>query len=284
MHSGLAGLCFGLAAVTKYQAWLFLPLLVVLALMNGWTRRDWVRGVIGALVPAVALIAWLLARSEPGAMLALQVANAGGLRPAWSWELAPRLRSWAGLWQLSLGWPVLLLAGLALVVLVIGRRGKPVVRGITAVDKILVLFIVGYVVAHWLFAVPIWDRYILPILPLVLILMARIMAGAIRWGLIRFPAGEQPRWTGVVLGVVVLAALLVPAIQARFGRYPIGSQPTADQGAWRVAEVLDDAPYGTVLYDHWYSWQWRYHLFDSKVYELVSLCRRFERRPVRVWS
>ena len=30
--------------------------------------------------------------------------------------------------------------------------------------------------------------------------------------------------------------------------------------------MLKDAPYGTVLYDHWYSWQWRYQLFDSRVY------------------
>ena len=24
--------------------------------------------------------------------------------------------------------------------------------------------------------------------------------------------------------------------------------------------------YGTVLYDHWYSWHWRYQLFDDRVY------------------
>jgi hypothetical protein len=30
--------------------------------------------------------------------------------------------------------------------------------------------------------------------------------------------------------------------------------------------MLAHAPYGTVLYDHWYSWQWRYHLLDSGVY------------------
>jgi hypothetical protein len=29
---------------------------------------------------------------------------------------------------------------------------------------------------------------------------------------------------------------------------------------------LHQSPYGTVLYDHWYSWQWRYHLFDQNVY------------------
>src|SRR5690606_17436049 len=50
------------------------------------------------------------------------------------------------------------------------------------------------------------------------------------------------------------------------GGYPIGGQPAADGGAGRIAHLLEDAPYGTVLYDHWYSWQWRYQLFDSRVY------------------
>jgi hypothetical protein len=31
------------------------------------------------------------------------------------------------------------------------------------------------------------------------------------------------------------------------------------------AFLSEHAP-GTVLYDHWYSWQWRYHLLDSNVY------------------
>ncbi len=47
---------------------------------------------------------------------------------------------------------------------------------------------------------------------------------------------------------------------------PLGSSPQADQGAAEIAAALADAPYGTVLYDHWFSWQWRYHLFDKRVF------------------
>jgi hypothetical protein len=54
--------------------------------------------------------------------------------------------------------------------------------------------------------------------------------------------------------------LLIPAFAARVG------QPTADNGTAQIAKVLADAPYGTVLYDHWYSWQWRYQLFDKRVF------------------
>lgn len=68
------------------------------------------------------------------------------------------------------------------------------------------------------------------------------------------------------LSAVFLLFLLPSAIAARNGRLPIGGQPGADQGAAQIAEFLADAPYGTVLYDHWYSWQWRYHLFDKRVF------------------
>jgi hypothetical protein len=67
------------------------------------------------------------------------------------------------------------------------------------------------------------------------------------------------------MGVLVIL-LLGGAWGARNGRYPIGGQRNADQGAAVVAEILADSPYGTVLYDHWYSWQWRYQLFDKPVY------------------
>ena len=33
-----------------------------------------------------------------------------------------------------------------------------------------------------------------------------------------------------------------------------------------MAAQLADAPWGTVLYDHWYSWQWRFHFLDQPVY------------------
>jgi hypothetical protein len=73
-----------------------------------------------------------------------------------------------------------------------------------------------------------------------------------------------PAITGLLIVVVVLH--LPVAANARAGRYSLGGQPAADGGAAAVALALVDAPYGTVLYDHWYSWHWRYQLFDSRVY------------------
>jgi hypothetical protein len=78
-----------------------------------------------------------------------------------------------------------------------------------------------------------------------------------------------------------------PAVQARQGEFPVGGQPAADGGAAEVAAWLADAPYGTVLYDHWHSWHWRYYFFDRAVYvswfpdpaALVEEMRVFGDRP-----
>ena len=73
--------------------------------------------------------------------------------------------------------------------------------------------------------------------------------------------------------ILLLSALLLiatfqisPALAARDGFYPVGGQRNADRGAWQVAQYLDKAPYGTVLYDHWFSWHWRYAFIDKGVY------------------
>jgi hypothetical protein len=65
---------------------------------------------------------------------------------------------------------------------------------------------------------------------------------------------------------LLLFLFQAPAVlAAREGRLPIGGRPDGDGGAAEVAAVLAAAPYGTVLYDHAYSWQWRYHFHGGKV-------------------
>jgi 4-amino-4-deoxy-L-arabinose transferase-like glycosyltransferase len=265
VRAGWAGMCFGLAVATKYQAWLFLPLLIALALLGGWSRREWGRGIAGAAIVGGVVLAWLLARPEAAPLLGQQIANAGGLRLAWSWELWPRLASWAGLSRLALGWPLLIVIVIAAAVWLLraGRSEGP--RSFDPITPLLALFLAAYGVAHWLFAVPVWDRYLLPVLPFALLPAARLIAVALQRLLGRDAHGTNPRLAQAIT-VLLVVVLAVPAAEARLGRWPIGGQPTADQGAWRVAEQLREAPYGTVLYDHWYSWQWRYHLFDSGVY------------------
>jgi hypothetical protein len=60
--------------------------------------------------------------------------------------------------------------------------------------------------------------------------------------------------------------MLPAGVAAREARFSIGGQQADGSGVEQLAWELRDAPYGTVLYDHWYSWQWRYHLLDSGIY------------------
>jgi 4-amino-4-deoxy-L-arabinose transferase-like glycosyltransferase len=266
-HSFLAGLTFGLALTTKYQALLFLPLMLGMAYFSRWRRRDWQRGLAGVVVGTLPFLLWLVARTEPGGLIARQWANIGGLRTAWSWELGPRLVAQAGLWQVGLGRPILIIGLILMAVFMVGHRYRTSI--FTTADRMLGLFILGYGLLHWLWSVPIWDRYLLPLLPLVAILIGRGISGFIGYmGGIDINTSWRPvsRVLPGVLLVILAVSQLPVAAAARAGLYPIGGRADADGGAAQVARLLADAPYGTVLYDHWYSWHWRYHLFDKRVY------------------
>ncbi len=254
----IAGLLFGLALATKYQALLFVPLLVGLARLGGWRGRDWLRMAGGFGAVLVVLLLWSGARPATGGPVSLQWANIGGLRPAYSWELWPRLVETMRLWRTALGGG-LLAAVVAVAGFVGARRAR--VR-VAPTEVMLLLFLTGYIGLHWLWAVPVWDRYLLPVLPLVAVLIGRGVSLALAYA-----AGRQlPRWLPVAAMALLVVVQFPFAVNARLGRYPIGGRPAADGGAAQIARLLEDAPYGTVLYDHWYSWHWRYQLFGERVY------------------
>lgn len=259
VRAALAGLLFGLAVATKYQAILFAPLVVGVGWLTGRRRGEWLGGLGGLAVVLAALLLWQWARPSAAGLVALQWANIGGLRPAHSWELWPRAVETARLWGLGVGWPLIGFGLLALGLVAWVRRGRP---RLAPIESLLILFVSSYLLLHWLWAVPVWDRYQLPIFPLVALLGGRAISCALAAVSVR--AGRRPVYAAVI-GLILLISMPA-ALAARQGRFPIGGQPTADGGAARVARLLKDAPYGTVLYDHWYSWHWQYQLFDGRVY------------------
>lgn len=259
----LAGLLFGLAIATKHQALLFTPLIVAAGWMHHWSLPVWRRWILGVFLPVAALILWDASRDAPS-LWAVQRHNYGGLRLVWSWELWPRLEEWASLWQVMFGSQILgfalLLALPVFLALLINDRDWP-----TAYDQLILLFVIGYAAAHWFLNIPVWDRYLLPLAPLVALLLGRFGTRVIAF--VGPNLGGERRVEVVrVLALLFLFLLLLPAgWAARRGAFPVGGFPEADQGAARIAAILYDAPYGTVLYDHWYGWQWRYYFFDRRV-------------------
>ncbi len=268
----LSGLFLGFAAATKFQAWLFVPLLIVVTWLQEWKWRQWRRWLAGFMPTLLALSLWEVARSGVPVLWSNQIGNFGGVRLVWSWEMGPRISAWAGTLQVAFGLPIL--AGLVLLTFVVlWDRANRKRDQAGSIDIALILTVLAYLIVHWLIAVPIWDRYLLLLAPLFSILLAR--AVMILWQRSsEWSRRYQKRWKRIALQGAVLMLLtglillsqFPNAAKARSGQWPIGGQATADQGAWQIANYLADEPYGTVLYDHWYSWQWKYHLFDKGVY------------------
>lgn len=236
-----AGLLFGLALATKYQAAFFLPLSLLLGVRAAWRGGEWGRwlGAVGAIGLAVGL--WQMARPGQSPLLVLQWAQYGGTRLIWSWELWPRLQGWATLSSYFTG---SVLFAIPLFLLPLHPRN----------DRLWLVWLVGYGGLHWLLAIPIWDRYLLPAVPILAVAAGRGLSLLFK-----------KRVTYVVL-LGLLLGLGRPAMLAGNGAWPIGASPLADGGAAEIASLLAEAPYGTVLYDHWYSWQWRYYFLHRGVY------------------
>ena len=264
-----SGVLFGLALLTKHQAVLFLPLVLGLLYLNGGKKRDFGQWLVGFLPLVLALLGWEVARNGRFTLWQSQLDAFGGLRVIHSWELWPRLSDWGEQWGYLIGSPVLafgiLLALPLFLALLIHDQDRP-----TAYDQLFVLFVCGYFILHWLPAIPVWERYILPLVPIVAIILSRFLSRLLVFLRKEIPE-ELEGWVEPARMTLVLPLILMvfqgsAVWQARNGELPIGGQRTADNGAAEIAELLVDMPYGTVLYDHWYSWQWRYYLFDKGTY------------------
>jgi 4-amino-4-deoxy-L-arabinose transferase-like glycosyltransferase len=260
-HPLLTGLFFGLAVATKYQAWLFLPLLVGLGWRQGWRRPEWARFGLGLLPVLALLLAWDVARTGGFSLWAAQMGSYGGVRLSWSWELWPRLLAWLRLWH----W--LFVSPLATAVLLLTLL-LPNFTIHNSQFTIHNFFPLAYFLLHWFLAVPVWDRYLLPLLPILVMLMAGKIVNC-QWSMVN----GQRRGAFIVLSSLLIVSLLFPAWAGRNGRYPIGGQPTADGGAAQIAALLYDAPYGTVLYDHWYSWRLVLVFFNKMAFSNLILAR-----------
>ncbi|MFZ0547077.1 MAG: glycosyltransferase family 39 protein, partial [Candidatus Promineifilaceae bacterium] len=233
-----SGLLFGLALLTKHQALLFLPLIAGLLYLNTAKRPHWLRWLSGFLPMLLILIIWELARTGHFALWQSQLDAFGGLRIAYSWELWPRLSLWGQQWSYLIGSSILafgiLLALPLFLALIIHDQDRP-----TALDQLLVLFLCGYFLLHWLLAIPVWDRYVLPAVPLTAIILSRFLSRILTFLRKEVPPQLDP-WlspnrVALFIPLVLLSFQASAVWQAHTGTLPIGSQPTADHGAAQIA-------------------------------------------------
>jgi hypothetical protein len=311
-----AALAVGFAV--KQTTLLFVPLALALALLR-LPARATPRTALAAwwaatrrVLPALALttlfiFAWDAARQYSIGFWSQGYADNMPGRLVRANELVPRARAWLDLLHYATAsrpLNVIAVAGIAGLLLTAAHS-----RRAPLADGLLAAFVAAYLGAYWLLAFNVWDRYLLPLLPLVFLLVARgllwlgrLGADAIaRTSLQKAPPslpgkacppggrstpsrasgrreaegrarGLGPRATRAgelgypALLVAVALALLPGSFAATRSAYPIGGDHGAYDGVDDAARYLANLPAGTVLYDHWLSWQWNYYLYDAPVY------------------
>ncbi|MEK7326022.1 MAG: hypothetical protein AAB217_12265, partial [Chloroflexota bacterium] len=178
-------------------------------------------------------------------------------------EIWPRLNGWLDLLQTLSGSrlaDLALILGLPLLLL-FSRRSLAAVHDFTLTGFTLI-FLAGY----WLLAFNVWDRYLLVLTPVIALLLGRVLD---RLVYSRFALRIPLRNTKYAIHLILLLSpftLLPSALVAARSGYPIGGDHGAYDGIDEIAETLRQVPPGSVLYDHWLSWELGFYLFDGPAY------------------
>jgi hypothetical protein len=255
-------------------------------------------GFLAAVTPAIL---WDLARSQRPGFLQQSAISYGGLAWVATSQWLERGQGWVDLlWYVTASRPLnfLLVIGVPLLLLYgfLWRRRE---RG-TKIDIILSAFMLLFLVLHLVLDFQVWDRYLLGLVPIVLLLLARVLcracdglAGLAKWAAwLRYgsplcsgptqptlsrkvselsptslPSGEggsrRLPLRELAVALFLAAMLYRPAQDAANSRFPIGG----DQGAYQGIETVADYFRGSVgagatLYQRWLGWHLAFYMFN----------------------
>lgn len=286
-----AGLCAGLLPALKAQGILFWPAIGLMGLLGLARERArptrWATGLglalVGLALPLLAVAHWSSLRTEQRPFLEL-AAEHNPLVVADPSTYTTRLVDW---WLSSLqyltGSPLanqVLLVGVPLllvwdlVVLAIGRES----RRAAAADWLLAAFGAFFVGWHTYYETPAWDRYMLGMVPIGLILAARAILLPWRALSLAAPApaaSPQAAWSLVAIVALFLGFSSLKPLEASLqASYPLGwaglGGPTAYQGIEDVASYFKaNVRPGALIFDYQsLSWHYKYYFFGLD-YDLV---------------
>ncbi len=294
-----AGLWLGAAIMTKQQGLLYAPLILGMLAASAGPRSPAQEASLARRLGSFALglasitgpillwdsLRWSVAPSPWD--LSLRHYGPLGLLPPAQW--LPRLREWGQLaWHLTAStpvWALLVVGGWLLGVRIwylrVGSdltpppfplhpwRGKGVAsfasrgRGEVArsLGLLLLLWSLAYFALHVTTSVQIWDRYLLPLAPMLALGMGWMVQEAVSWLGGGLGSASRPL-VGLLGGVMGVALLLGPAWTAAQGGLPVGGDH-GDYAGLReaVAWLKAEAPADAVIYHRVLGWHFRYYLF-----------------------
>ncbi len=242
-----AGAFLGLAFWSKQQAIFILPLLFLLLIRGGITRRGWLRFLAPLGLLCGALLLWDAARPEASIFLQAAANNAPAQLLAAPSDWLSRFHTWldAGAWLL--GPPPVTALLLALNGLAVWR-GRSRSLPTPAFSAIFVGALSIYSFIHIIFRFNLYDRYLFLGLPILILLVAGCLALLCR------------RIVRVRPGVIVAALLLLSAVWTLNGEARIGGDRAQFSGIDALAAHLNSKPVATVIYDPWLGWELGYYL------------------------
>jgi len=303
------GILLGLASATKWEGIAFSPLVVGLGICSSHAHpakpiRRRLSNLAGGLVLVLALVGgWDLARPQPSILQLLRT-NYGGLALAQSGMWVERCRGWMKLLQYAFYHPwlnALSLGGIPLLLLLdvllprytnrqhpAPKHYQPAIYAASPsrdalpsipplyTDSLLVVFSALFLMALTLLRIPIWARYLLALMPLGCLLLARILwlprrLIAIGQKLSNRTGGPCPAYSLEAKGASLLPPLLVvvlllwtlspPLRDAAAGRFPIGGDHGAYQGIEQVvAYFRGHVMGGAILYHRWLGNHYRFYM------------------------
>ncbi len=300
-----AGLWLGVAIMTKQQAMLYVPLIGGALLLTsrisarplGFAALHFLAGLLLIVLPLLYWdsLRWAVAPSPWD----LGVRNYGALALASPALWPARLAAWLPLlWELTASWTVWLGLGLLWLIGYMGghattpvtpRRvamiaGRPAHQLASTMPALgarrpipawalpqpwtwILLWSAGFIVLHVVTTVAIWDRYLLPLTPILALLTAKLLDAAL---------GHRARREQALIMLTALLLLFPPAWNAAQGGRPVGGDHGAYAGydqalAWLDQEMTATGASRAVLYHQSLGWHHQFYLYDqlrSGQYEL----------------
>ncbi len=282
-----AGVWLALAFAAKQQAVLYVPLLIAVSYQRSAISQkaksypltadaknrvptgessSIVRHVLLLFLPLaltlLLLLGWDALRHSPPGLFALATANNAPDRFPRPDELLPRLQTWWTYADTLIGWPFVLVAGLVVLWMVMLRRT------VTRVDSVLAGYTALYLLAHWLLPFNTYDRYLLPLVPLVISLLTRAIQEIGKGYSVRIHGGRiygrrrpnPPLQAHLATTYVLISLTLLPAAwSAARLQIAVGGDRGQLAGIDELAEWLEAKPLGTIIYDRWLGWGLEYY-------------------------
>lgn len=255
-----SGLTLALAVFTKQAGVFIAPLVLgVMIIRRPGAWRDWGRWLAGAAVIALPIQIWDMLRWPwAPSFWSLGFDHYAPLFPlpaaAWSGRVEVWSPLWRFLWGSGMGW----WGWLMLLAPALWQARHAVRASAGRLMLWLALWLCGYGFVHLAFNFNAWIRYLLPVMPL-LILSASWAVGTV-W---RAPRSPWRTWVSGAGAVMLLLASLVALPQVMRQTVPEGPRHRALAGLPEATAYLaSHAPAGSALLHHELSWHYLFYLFD----------------------